>query len=268
MLRLSAAVLLAGLSPVLLAADAPADAPKPPSAFTVALQQKVREALPFSDRADFARVEQGLIKRPEQLVIRNEDGSVAWQLGGFGFLDAGQDIDSINPSLQRQALLNLKYGLYKVADGIYQVRGFDLANITFVQGDSGWIIIDTLTTPATSKAAYALVSQELGQRPIKAIIYSHAHVDHFGGVKGLVSQEQVDKGEVQIIASRSDDVLTVGVRDNGVGLPEGKVGSGLGTQIVRTLIQGELGGTIDWHTLEGEGTEVTIEMPLHYLTRS
>lgn len=202
MLRLSAAVLLVGLSPVLLAADDPADAPKPPSAFTVALQQKVRETLPFNDRADFARVEQGLIKRPEQLVIRNEDGSVAWQLGGFGFLDAGQDIDSINPSLQRQALLNLKYGLYKVADGIYQVRGFDLANITFVQGDSGWIIIDTLTTPATSRAAYALVSQELGQKPIKAIIYSHAHVDHFGGVKGLVSQEQVDKGEVQIIAPK------------------------------------------------------------------
>jgi two-component sensor histidine kinase len=75
-------------------------------------------------------------------------------------------------------------------------------------------------------------------------------------------------GEVQIIATRQEDFLTVQVRDDGVGLPEGKVGSGLGTQIVRTLIQGELGGTIDWHTLEGEGTEVTIEVPLHYLTRA
>ncbi|SDH33752.1 alkyl/aryl-sulfatase [Pseudomonas panipatensis] len=202
MIRLSTAILLCGLCPNLMAADLPADAPKPPSAFTVAAQQKVREALPFADRADFERVDRGLIKRPENLLIKNEDGSVAWQLGGYDFLNAGQDIDSINPSLQRQALLNLKYGLFKVTDGIYQVRGFDLANITFVQGQSGWIVIDTLTTPATAKAAYALVSQELGQRPIRAIIYSHAHADHFGGVKGLVSQEQVDKGEVQIIAPK------------------------------------------------------------------
>ncbi|WP_370600844.1 alkyl/aryl-sulfatase [Pseudomonas nitroreducens] len=199
MSRLSAAVLLASFCPGLLAA---AEQPKPPTEFTIAAQQKVRESLPFSDRADFDRVEKGLIKRPENLVIKNEDGSTAWQLGSYDFLNAGKDIDSINPSLQRQALLNLKYGLYKVADGIYQVRGFDLANITFVEGKSGWIVIDTLTTPATAKAAYALVSQELGQKPIRAVIYTHAHVDHFGGVKGLVTPEQVDKGEVQIIAPK------------------------------------------------------------------
>lgn len=199
MSRISAAVLLASLCPGLLAA---AEQPKPPTEFTVASQEKVRQSLPFTDRADFDRVEKGLIKRPDNLVIKNDDGSVAWQLGAYDFLNAGKDIDSINPSLQRQALLNLKYGLYKVTDGIYQVRGFDLANITFIEGKSGWIVIDTLTTPATSKAAYALVSQELGQKPIRAVIYSHAHVDHFGGVKGLVTQEQVDKGEVQIIAPK------------------------------------------------------------------
>ncbi|WP_343574489.1 alkyl sulfatase dimerization domain-containing protein [Pseudomonas sp.] len=199
MSRLSAAVLLASFCPGLLAA---AEQPKPPTEFTIAAQQKVRESLPFSDRADFDRVEKGLIKRPENLVIKNEDGSTAWQLGSYDFLNAGKDIDSINPSLQRQALLNLKYGLYKVVDGVYQVRGFDLANITFVEGKSGWIVIDTLTTPATAKAAYALVSQELGQKPIRAVIYTHAHVDHFGGVKGLVTPEQVDKGEVQIIAPK------------------------------------------------------------------
>lgn len=199
MSRLSAAILLASLCPGLLFA---AEQPKPPTSFTIDAQQKVRESLPFSDRSDFDRVEKGLIKRPDNLLIKNEDGSVAWQLGVYDFLNAGKDIDSINPSLQRQALLNLKYGLYKVTDGIYQVRGFDLANITFVQGKSGWIVIDTLTTPATAKAAYALVSQELGQKPIRAVIYSHAHVDHFGGVKGLVSQEQVDRGEVQIYAPK------------------------------------------------------------------
>lgn len=199
MSRLSAAVLLAGLCPSLLVA---AEQPKPPTTFTEAAQAQVRQSLPFNDRADFDRVEKGLIKRPDNLVIKNDDGSVAWQLGAYDFLKATQDIPSVNPSLLRQAQLNLSYGLFKVTDGIYQVRGYDLANTTFIEGKTGWIVIDTLTTPATSKAAYALVSQELGQKPIRAIIYSHAHVDHFGGVKGLVSQEQVDKGEVQIIAPK------------------------------------------------------------------
>ncbi|MCP1626978.1 alkyl/aryl-sulfatase [Pseudomonas nitroreducens] len=199
MSRLSAAVLLASLCPGLLLA---AEQPKPPTSFTQTAQEQVRQSLPFSDRADFERVEKGLIKRPENLVIKNEDGSVAWQLGGYDFLKAARDVASVNPSLMRQAQLNLSYGLFKVTDGIYQVRGFDLANTTFIEGKTGWIVIDTLTTPATSKAAYALVSQELGQKPIRAIIYSHAHIDHFGGVKGLVTQEQVDKGEVQIIAPK------------------------------------------------------------------
>ena len=199
MSRLSAALLLAGLCPGLLIA---AEQPKPPTSFTEAAQEQVRQTLPFSDRADFDRVEKGLIKRPDNLVIKNDDGSVAWQLGDYDFIKAAKDLGSVNPSLMRQAQLNLSYGLFKVTDGIYQVRGYDLANTTFIEGNTGWIVIDTLTTPATSKAAYALVSQELGQKPIRAIIYSHAHVDHFGGVKGLVSQEQVDKGEVQIIAPK------------------------------------------------------------------
>lgn len=199
MSRLSAAVLLASLCPGLLVA---AEQPKPPTSFTEAAQEQVRQSLPFNDRADFERVEKGLIKRPENLTIKNDDGTVAWQLGGYDFLKAAKDVASVNPSLMRQAQLNLSYGLFKVTDGIYQVRGFDLANTTFIEGKTGWIVIDTLTTPATAKAAYALVSQELGQKPIRAIIYSHAHIDHFGGVKGLVSQEQVDKGEVQIIAPK------------------------------------------------------------------
>lgn len=199
MSRLSAAVLVASLCPGLLLA---AEQPKPATSFTQAAQEQVRQSLPFGDRADFDRVEKGLIKRPDNLIIKNDDGSVAWQLGDYDFIKAAKDIASVNPSLMRQAQLNLSYGLFKVTYGIYQVRGYDLANITFIQGKTGWIVIDTLTTPATSKAAYALVSQELGQKPIRAIIYSHAHADHFGGVKGLVSQEQVDKGEVQIIAPK------------------------------------------------------------------
>lgn len=190
---------LLALAP-LLAGAAETTAPKPPSAFTVEAQRRVEAELPFADRADFERAERGLIRRPERLLIRNPDGSVAWQLGGYDFLLDGKPRDSINPSLQRQALLNLKYGLFEVAEGIYQVRGFDLANITFIRGDSGWIVVDTLTTPATARAAYELVSRELGERPIRTVIYSHAHADHFGGVRGLVEPQQVASGAVQIIA--------------------------------------------------------------------
>lgn len=96
----------------------------------------------------------------------------------------------------------MHHGLYKVTDRIYQVRGYDLANITFVQGDTGWIVFDPLTVPETAKAALDFVNKELGERPVKAVVYSHAHADHFGGVKGIVTQEQADSGEVQIIAPK------------------------------------------------------------------
>lgn len=198
MIRLSLAAVLAGLSPMLLAAEP--IAPQPASSFTREAQQRFKASLPFHDRADFERAERGLIKRVDNLEIRNDDGSLAWKLEAYDFLKAGKEYDSVNPSLQRQAELNLKAGLFKVAEGIYQVRGFDLANITFVEGKTGWIVIDVLFTPATAKAAYELVSQELGHKPIKAVIYTHAHIDHFGGVKGVISQEQVDKGEVAVIA--------------------------------------------------------------------
>ncbi|WP_371233652.1 alkyl/aryl-sulfatase [Pseudomonas sp. QE6] len=268
MSRLSAAVLLASFCPGLLAA---AEQPKPPTEFTIAAQQKVRESLPFSDRADFDRVEKGLIKRPENLVIKNDDGSIAWQLGSYDFLNAGKDIDSINPSLQRQALLNLKYGLYKVVDGVYQVRGFDLANITFVEGKSGWIVIDTLTTPATAKAAYALVSQELGQKPIRAVIYTHAHVDHFGGVKGLVTPEQVDKGEVQIIAPKG--FMEAAIKENvlagnamirratfqyGTLLPKGEQGQ-VDMAIGKAVARGPLSILAPTKVIEGDLQELEID---------
>ncbi|MFS2125930.1 alkyl/aryl-sulfatase [Pseudomonas sp. Pseusp97] len=268
MSRLSAAVLLASLCPGLLLA---AEQPKPPTPFTQAAQEQVRQSLPFSDRADFERVEKGLIKRPENLVIKNEDGTVAWQLGGYDFLKAAQDVASVNPSLMRQAQLNLSYGLFKVTDGIYQVRGFDLANITFIEGRTGWIVIDTLTTPATAKAAYALVSQELGQKPIRAVIYSHAHIDHFGGVKGLVSQEQVDKGEVQIIAPKG--FMEAAIKENvlagnamlrratyqyGTLLPQGPEGH-VDMAIGKTVAKGPMSLIAPTRTVDGPLVEMDID---------
>lgn len=175
---------------------------KPASKYTLAHQNKLLENLPFSDKLDFSLAEKGLIKRPEKLLIKDEQGNVVWELGNYQFLLDNNNIDTVNPSLLRQAKLNMAYGLYKVTERIYQVRGYDLANITFIKGDSGWIIFDPLLTAATSKAAFKLVTTELGQFPVKAVIYSHAHADHFGGIKGVVSQAQVDSGQVQIIAPR------------------------------------------------------------------
>lgn len=175
---------------------------KPASKYTIAHQEKLLSTLPFDDKLDFSLVEKGLIKRPEKLSIKDEQGNIVWELGNYQFLLDNNNIDTVNPSLLRQAKLNMAYGLYQVTERIYQVRGYDLANITFIKGDSGWIIFDPLLTAATSRAAFALVTQELGQFPVKAVVYSHAHADHFGGIKGVVSQAQIDSGEVQIIAPR------------------------------------------------------------------
>ena len=110
--------------------------------------------------------------------------------------------ETVNPSLWRNAQLNMQYGLFKVTDRIYQVRGYDLSNISFIQGDKGWIVFDPLISMETAKAAYDLVTQHLGQRPIVAVIYSHSHIDHYGGVRGIVAQADVDAGKVKIIAPK------------------------------------------------------------------
>ena len=105
--------------------------------------------------------------------------------------------DSVNPSLWRNAQLNMQYGLFKVTDRIYQVRGFDLSNITFIQGDTGWIVFDPLISTETAKAAYDLVSEKLGKQPVVAVVYSHSHVDHYGGVRGIVDEKDVKARKVQ-----------------------------------------------------------------------
>ncbi|KYN86971.1 hypothetical protein ATY35_12645 [Vibrio cidicii] len=194
------AVLITSSAPVL--AHSFTAETKAPSATTQAFAAEQRSSLPFADQEDFRLVEKGLIAQQKDLQIKDASGKVVWELGNYSFLLDGRDYDSIHPSLQRQAQLNMHHGLYKVSERIYQVRGYDLANITFVQGDTGWIVFDPLTVPATAKAALDFVNQELGERPVKAVVYSHAHADHFGGVKGIVSQEQVDRGEVPIIAPK------------------------------------------------------------------
>ena len=173
----------------------------PASSYTTELQQQLRTSLPFEDRRDFEESQRGFIAAPDYRQITAANGRVVWDMNRYDFLLTGEEYDSIHPSLQRQATLNMNYGLYEVVPNfIYQVRGFDLANMTLVKGNTGWIIFDVLLTEQTANAALALANERLGELPIRAVVYSHSHVDHFGGVRGVVSEESVAAGEVEVIA--------------------------------------------------------------------
>jgi alkyl sulfatase BDS1-like metallo-beta-lactamase superfamily hydrolase len=174
---------------------------KPPSTYTIELQKGLRATLPFDDKRDFEEVKKGFIAAPTYRKIMADAGNVAWNIGSYDYLLQGKTFDSINPSLQRQAVLNMAYGLYEVVPGkIYQVRGFDLANMSIIRGDTGWILFDVLTSKETARAALALVNEKLGTRPVVAVVYSHSHADHFGGVRGVVDAADVASGKVAIIA--------------------------------------------------------------------
>jgi alkyl sulfatase BDS1-like metallo-beta-lactamase superfamily hydrolase len=174
---------------------------KTPSTFTIELQNGLRKSLPFEDKRDFEEAKKGFIAAPSYKQIMAEAGNVAWDMASYEFLLQGKDFDSVHPSLQRQAILNMAYGLYEVVPGkIWQVRGFDLANISFVKGETGWIVFDPLTAKETAKAALDFINEKLGKRPVVAVVYSHSHGDHFGGVRGVVDEADVRSGKVPVIA--------------------------------------------------------------------
>jgi alkyl sulfatase BDS1-like metallo-beta-lactamase superfamily hydrolase len=173
---------------------------KMPSKFTLESQNKLRQSLPFDDKRDLEEQKKGFIAAPDYKQIKAEAGHVAWDMGSYEWLLQGKDFDSIHPSLQRQAILNMNYGLYEVIPGIYQVRGFDLANISFIKGKTGWIVFDPLTAKETAAAALKFINEQLGERPVVAVVYSHSHADHFGGVRGVVDEADVRSGKVKIIA--------------------------------------------------------------------
>lgn len=177
--------------------------PKPASEFTIQANQNVLHTLPFNDKQDFEDARRGFIAKPDTLTIKDDKGNVVWDLEQYKTyigLDKTAP-DTVNPSLWRNAQLNMEYGLFKVTDKIYQIRGFDLSNITFIQGDKGWIVFDPLISPQTARAALAFINKTLGERPVSAVVYSHSHVDHYGGAAGLFnSPDEVKKNGVQIIA--------------------------------------------------------------------
>ncbi len=156
------------------------------------------KAADLSDPASFADARRGFIAAPKGQV-RNEAGDVIWDFDAFAFV-RGAAPATVNPSLWRQALLNNHIGLFKVTEGIWQLRGFDLANITLIEGKSGWIVVDAATTRETAAAAMAFARQHLGDKPVSALIFTHSHIDHFGGALGVLSAQEALARKVPVVA--------------------------------------------------------------------
>ncbi|HUB21394.1 MAG TPA: alkyl sulfatase dimerization domain-containing protein [Streptosporangiaceae bacterium] len=225
--------------------------------------------LPFGDTADFEAVERGLIDRGDP-VVRDDKGAVVWDNGSYSFL-AGEAPDTVHPSLWRQSTLVARQGLFEVTDGIYQVRGYDLSNMSIIEGDTGIIVIDPLISAETAAAALALYRKHRGDRPVVAVIHTHSHIDHFGGVKGIVSQDDVDAGRVQIIAPEgfvehaiSENVYAGTAMGRRAGYmygaalprgPKGAVGAGLG----QTTSSGTVTLIAPTVTITTTGQELTVD---------
>ncbi len=158
----------------------------------------VATAYDLADARTFEDARRGFIAAPKGQV-KNAAGEVIWDYDSFAFVQ-GKAPPTVNPSLWRQALLNQQIGLFKVSDGIYQLRGFDLANISLIEGKTGWIVVDTLTARETAQAAMRFARQQLGDKPVSAVIFTHSHVDHFGGALGVLSAEEALRRKVPIVA--------------------------------------------------------------------
>jgi len=214
-----------------------------PSDHIVDQNAGLTRSLPFSDTADFADTDRGFIAKLEPDVVKDEKGNVLWDNDSYSFLQ-GSCPNSVNPSLWRQSQLVVKQGLYEVTPGIYQIRGLDLSNMTLVEGDTGVIVIDPLISVETAKAGLELYRQQRGNRPVTGMIYTHSHVDHFGGAMGVTTVEDVQSGRVPVLAPQG--FLEHAVEENvyagtamsrrssymyGAALPrgdKGQVGAGLG----------------------------------------
>jgi alkyl sulfatase BDS1-like metallo-beta-lactamase superfamily hydrolase len=222
-----------------------------PTRETIAAQAAVARALPLADPQDFEDAGRGLVANDPDFVVEGARGEKIWDTAAYAFVQ-GDAPPSVNPSLWRQAKLNGLHGLFEVTDGIYQVRGYDISNLTLIRGQTGWILVDPLTSRETAQAALALARRHLGALPITAVIFTHSHVDHFGGIDAVLGESGAAPEAVRIIAPRgflaeatSENVLAgvaMGRRATfmfGTHLPisaRGHVDSGLGKAPARATI--------------------------------
>ncbi|MGL5054583.1 MAG: alkyl/aryl-sulfatase [Fusobacteriaceae bacterium] len=196
-LKIRVGTLIIALSMLSNAEEVRKDATK----FTKQENEKIKEILNFEDKRDFEDASRGFIATWPNNKIIDKDGKVVWDFDAFKFV--GKDTnapDTVNPSLWRQAKINNIHGLFEVTKGIYQVRGFDLANITFMRGDKGWVVIDVCTSGEIAEAAYKLLKENVEDLPITGVVFTHSHVDHFGGILGIVSEKDVKEGKVKVLA--------------------------------------------------------------------
>ena len=241
-----------------------------PTAHTAALNASVGQDLPLSDPQDFEDAKRGLIASDAELRVGGAAGAPIWDMVAYGFVH-GDPPPSVNPSLWRQERLNNIHGLFEVTKGVYQLRGYDLANMSLIEGETGWIVVDPLTAKETARAALAFARKHLGDKPVSAVVFTHSHVDHFGGVLGILAPEDAENRKVPIIApelfieeATSENIIagvTMARRSLfmfGPRLPRGErghVGSGLGKgpaygtisilQPTETIIETPTGLTID-----------------------
>ena len=194
---------------------------KPATDFTAKANTAVYDELDFDDKQEYEFATRGLIDAPETLELKDENGTILWSQEAYAFLDDYEKApDSVNPSLWENTKNNHAYGLFEVTDGIYQVRGYDMANLTVVKGDTGWIVFDTLMSVECSQAAMQLIEKNLGKFPVKAVIISHSHADHFGGIAGVMAKE--DKAdetlsiEDQLASGKIPVITPVGFTEHSV----------------------------------------------------
>jgi linear primary-alkylsulfatase len=178
----------------------PADRPNDATSVTRAQNRAVLDALPFGDTQDFDDARRGFLGTLPEVEIKNDQGRVVWSLRDYAFLADAEAPATVNPSLWRQARLNMAHGLFQVTDRIYQIRGFDISNMTLIEGERGVIVIDPLISTEVARAGLELYEKHRGARPVTAVIYTHSHTDHYGGVRGVVDEAQVRSGGVEVIA--------------------------------------------------------------------
>jgi len=266
---------------------------KPATEATRRRIESMAASLPMHDRQDFDDARRGLVGRSQDRVVTASDGTLVWDLDAYDFLRDGDAPDTANPSLWRQGQLLIQDGLFEVVPGIYQVRGYDLSIMTVVEGETGVIVIDPLVSRETAAAAFALYRAHRGDRPVRAMIYTHSHADHFGGVKGIITEEQVASGEVPVIAPEgflhhavSENVFAGTAMARRAGYmygaslergPDGQIGSGLGQttstgQVTLIAPTVEITHTGEHMTIDGvelafqvtPGTEAPAEMNFYF----
>lgn len=192
-------VMLTILTPTFVSA-APTAQAKPATTFTIDKNNQLKSYLDFDNKSDFEDAKRGFIAKWPEDTIKDSDGKVVWDFSKYDFIDQDKGAENINPSLLRQAKLNNQDGLFKVADGVYQVRGFDLSVMSFIRSDNGWIVIDPLISEETSRAGLKLLQENIDDSPVVSVIFTHSHVDHFGGIWGVTSKEAIESGKVSVVA--------------------------------------------------------------------